>query len=65
MAKPHAGAGGELSVDHHIALCVHPRPPSLESPLRGAIALPKGTPAELIAAQSTLTGEHLAAYVGT
>jgi excinuclease UvrABC ATPase subunit len=24
----------------------------------------EGTPADLIAAQSTLTGEHLAAYVG-
>jgi excinuclease UvrABC ATPase subunit len=25
----------------------------------------EGTPADLIAARSTLTGEHLAAYVGT
>jgi excinuclease UvrABC ATPase subunit len=25
----------------------------------------KGTPADLVAARSTLTGEHLAAYVGT
>ena len=24
-----------------------------------------GTPADLVAARSTLTGEHLAAYVGT
>jgi hypothetical protein len=25
----------------------------------------EGTPADLVAARSTLTGEHLAAYVGT
>jgi excinuclease UvrABC ATPase subunit len=25
----------------------------------------KGTPADLVATRSTLTGEHLAAYVGT
>jgi hypothetical protein len=25
----------------------------------------EGTPAELVAARSTLTGEHLAAYVGS
>jgi hypothetical protein len=25
----------------------------------------EGTPADLVAARSTLTGEHLAAYIGT
>ena len=27
-------------------------------------AAPEGTPADLVASKSTLTGEHLAAYVG-
>ncbi|MFN2556664.1 MAG: hypothetical protein ABR592_07290, partial [Nitriliruptorales bacterium] len=29
------------------------------------LVAPQGTPADLVAARSTLTGEHLAAYVGT
>ena len=33
--------------------------------LDGSRIVFEGTPAELVAARSTLTGEHLAAYVGT
>jgi hypothetical protein len=33
--------------------------------LDGGRVVFEGTPAELVAARSTVTGEHLAAYVGT
>jgi hypothetical protein len=51
----------QLLIDHRSP---NPRSRSLDCHDGGRIVF-EGTPADRVAARSTLTGEHLAAYVGT
>jgi hypothetical protein len=56
-----------IVIGHHHAVMAPRRLGSLTSaPAHdGGLVVFEGTPADLVAARSTLTGEHLAAYVGS
>jgi excinuclease UvrABC ATPase subunit len=57
---------GKSVIEHHQALMAHADwIIDLGPGYGGGRIVFEGTPADLVAARSTLTGEHLAAYVGT
>jgi hypothetical protein len=59
--RPRARPARRLTqVGHH-----HRAPPGPGAGHDGGQIVFEGTPADLVADRSTLTGEHLAAYVGT
>ena len=57
-----------ILVEHHQAVMAHADriiDPGPGAGHDGGLVVFEGTPADLVAARSTLTGEHLAAYVGS
>ena len=56
-----------IVIDHHLAVMAHAEGISDVGPgagYDGGRIVFEGAPADLVAARSTLTGEHLADYVG-